>query len=174
MGHTGTMIQYLGSFLLYTLLAIGIIYLAYWYTAGRRNTSNPVQTENEADNTDLPRLEIESVLNLELNKNLYVIRNGDERFLVSTSDDETSCLSRLEPVTALQTLPPPQYEHYDNPENRISDTGSSHSEKPWYHNTVSLPPIERKLPQKLSTGGFTKQLLHSIQWLIRSRMSNKR
>src|SRR5262249_42959742 len=93
MGHPATLWQYLASFILYTLFAIGLIYLAYWYL--RKNGGGLVPMGRKNGNGPL-KLEVESTLVLEARKNLYVVRSGNERFLIATSMEGTQFLSRLD------------------------------------------------------------------------------
>ncbi len=94
LSHTGTLWQYLGSFILYTLLAIGLIYAVFCFTRSRAGSflglGTPVIKGRRA------KLQIESILGLEPRKNLYVVRAGHERFLLATSIEETKLISRLD------------------------------------------------------------------------------
>lgn len=162
--HSGTVGHYLWDFLVYTSLAIAIIYVAYWFSTARK--SRTVELPPDVSGEGMSGLEVESLLSLEPNKNLYVIRTGDERFLVSTSGDSTSCLSRLEPASSLMTLPPVG-----------ESTGVEHEqEKPWYKvprttSAVQASGVRNTFPQ--GGGGFKRQFLTSLQWLISSRVSKK-
>src|ERR1044072_1229538 len=105
--HTGTLWQHLGSFILYTLFAIGMIYAAYYYA--RKHSGNLLGGLGEKI---IPggkmKLEVESSLSLEPRKTLYVVRAGAELFLLSPSMEGTQFLSRLESVESPVALPSSQ------------------------------------------------------------------
>lgn len=88
---------YLGHFIVYFLAMIGIIILALFvYKKFNMNTLTTSRRNN---------LKIEDYLSLSPRKTLYVIREGNERFLISSDTDRTSLISKLEPrdeeITAL-------------------------------------------------------------------------
>ena len=149
LSQTGTLWQYLGSFVLYTLLAIGMIYAAYFYT--RKHAGN-LPGFIRRPGMPKQKLEIESVLALEPRKNLYVVRSGHERFLLSTSMDGTQFLSRLESA--------------EHPETALEPAAASASsnvvpmEKPWY----AQPPESAS-----AQPGMGARLVQSMQWLIAAR-----
>ncbi len=115
--------QYIGSFTLYTLLAIGAIYAAFLYLKKHPRLLDTLQQRQQTRQKkggspalmhflqkslhlkQQPALQsaqpggglaIESTLPLELQRTLYVIRAGRERFLIATSDQGTQLLARLE------------------------------------------------------------------------------
>lgn len=96
--------HYLGSFTLYTLLAIGMIYGVFWYLKknpqGLMKLARMTKGKTPLSSLNKQELAIESSLPLEIRKNLYVIRSGQERFLVATSAEGTQFLARLENAPA--------------------------------------------------------------------------
>lgn len=144
LSHTGTLWQYLGSFVLYTLGAVGLIYAAYWYA---RRSIMPAASPSQADAPQFP-LAIEATLGLEPHKTLYVIRSGDERFLISVSGESTQLLSKLEtPISANSEIPVV-------PETQRLE--------PWFaqHQAVSQKPQST----------LSSRFIQSVQWLVSSRM----
>ncbi len=99
----GTLGYYLGSFILYTVGAIGVIYGIFLYLKKNPN-GLPLQFPKKSVHSQ-QTLRVESVLSLEARKNLYVVCSGQERFLIATSMEGTQLLSRLEPTTALPEAP---------------------------------------------------------------------
>lgn len=150
LSHTGTLWQYLGSFVFYTLATVGVIYAVYWYT--RAKTSGTAAAAAPATEDSAAKLELESTLALEPNKNLYVLRSGNERFLLATTAEGTQLLSRLDnvPVEAPAVV-------------AEADTEGSKSPKPWY---ASEPPAVLARPNL----GFKTRFLQSVQWLVSSRL----
>lgn len=96
--------HYVGSFTLYTLLAIGVIYGLFLYFRKNPATLNglaslgtggglqfgktPLQSQQR-------KLEVETVLALEPRKTLYIVRADQERFLIATSMEGTQFLAKL-------------------------------------------------------------------------------
>jgi hypothetical protein len=165
MVHSGSLLHYLGSFILYTLLAIGVIYAVYCY-ARKHSGTLFLGVKKNAD--PKARLEIESVLALEARKNLYVVRSGHERFLVATSMEGTQFLSRLESTGApvipepVQQAPPILQEATVQP--------------PWYTQTQTRPEEPATLSSESKKSGATKpgegfgaRFVQSLQWLAASR-----
>jgi hypothetical protein len=161
MEHSGSLLHYLGSFILYTLLAIGVIYAVYCYA--RKHSGNLFLGMKKASDPKA-RLEIESVLALEARKNLYVVRSGHERFLVATSMEGTQFLSRLESTGApavaepIQQTPPVLQEATVQP--------------PWYtrpEEPATLPSEPEKSGATKPGEGFGARFVQSLQWLVASR-----
>lgn len=149
LNHTGALWHYLGSFLLYTLGAVALIYGAYWYA--RRSTGMLPGAVKKAD-PQLPALEIESTLALEPRKTLYVIRSGQERFLLAASGESAELLSRLEPVATEEPVPV-----------EIPVVEETPRLEPWYAlQQPSRPPV--------SSETFGSRFVKSVQWLVSSRM----
>jgi len=96
--------HYVGSFTLYTLLAIGVIYGLFLYfrknpaslnslaalgNGGLQFGRNPLQSQQAK------KLEVETILALEPRKTLYIVRADQERFLIATSMEGTQFLAKL-------------------------------------------------------------------------------
>ena len=82
---------YLAHFIVYFLAMIGIIILAlYVYQKFNLNTMSGKRANN---------LKIEDSLNLSPRKTLYVIRNGNERYLIAGDLERTTIISKLEEST---------------------------------------------------------------------------
>lgn len=158
LNHTGALWHYLGSFILYTLGAVALIYGAYWYA--RRSTRGALPDTVQHSQLQLPALEIESVLALEPQKTLYVIRSGQERFLVSSSGDNTTLLSRLEPVFTEQAEV-----------SEIPVVQETSRLEPWYALQQPLnQSLNQPLNQPLKSETFGSRFIKSVQWLVSSRM----
>ncbi|MCE3235193.1 MAG: hypothetical protein K0Q50_1373 [Vampirovibrio sp.] len=150
LSHTGTLWQYLGSFVLYTLATVGIIYGVYWYT--RRTSGGSAAAAAAPAEEGQPKLELESTLALEPTKNLYVIRSGNERFLLATTAEGTQLLSRLDNVPTEVTATVPE----------VTEEAPA-TPKPWY---ASEPPAVLARPN----AGFKQRFVQSVQWLVSSRL----
>ena len=144
MTHTGTLWQYLGSFVMYTLMTIGLIYGVFWYT---RKASGASTQPEQAQGS----LVLESTLPLEPNKTLYVVRSGSERFLLSASGEGTQLLSALEAVPSLILAEP-----VSEPTAKV--------DLPWY---ASVPAGNR--PVAMRRQSFSQRLAQSVRWLVASR-----
>jgi flagellar biogenesis protein FliO len=91
-----TIWHYLASFALYTLLAVGVIYAAYFVIRRNPALGNLAGLQFPKSSAQSQQgLRVESILPLEARKNLYVVRSGQERFLIATSLEGTQLLSRL-------------------------------------------------------------------------------
>jgi hypothetical protein len=158
LSHTGTLWHYLGSFILYTLMAVGLIYGAYLYARKASVVKPFLGLGKKPESPSAPKLILESSLALEPRKTLYVVCAGNERFLIAASGESTQLLSKLEESSqtagtsamaatsvAAVTLPPV---------DRVD-------ERPWY---TEAPIITR--PQK---AGFGARFVQSVQWLVSSR-----
>lgn len=87
------LIRYLGSF----IFAIALIYALYFCLKKNPKLLTPNLLTLSGKRLPFKQsLEIESVLTLEARKNLYVVRAGNERFLLATSMEGTQFLSKLE------------------------------------------------------------------------------
>jgi flagellar biogenesis protein FliO len=84
--------HYIFNFLFTTLGVIILLYAVYIYIRQNPNLgglgSHPTLGKG-------PGLAVETVLNLEPRKRLYVVRYGSQRFLLSTTMDKTELLSTL-------------------------------------------------------------------------------
>jgi len=162
LSHTGTLWQYLGSFLIYTLATVGLIYGVYWYSSKAAAAKAPEAPAEETPPEPAPEaLALESSLPLDGQKTLHVVRTGSERFLISTTDSATQLLSKLDPVPA---PPPAVSEEQPAPEEVKVDL-------PWYAQRyaqqparpVQLPPPVRR------PSSFGERFIQSVQWLVSSR-----
>ncbi|MBY0450797.1 MAG: flagellar biosynthetic protein FliO [Cyanobacteria bacterium] len=109
-GHeTQILWQYVGSFTLYTLLAIGVMYGAYFWIKSQGSLPAGLAAGLPKGLTGLLKIQtpgvqnpiqIESRLSLELRKQLYIIRCGSERFLIATSNEGTQLISKLDDAKA--------------------------------------------------------------------------
>lgn len=158
LSHTGTLWQYLGSFILYTLFAIGMIYAAYWYM--RKNGAGLLAKKPTMAGR---KLEIESVLSLEARKNLYVVKSGSERFLIATSMDGTQFLSRLESTGSPAAVETPAA----IPAGTMTLDTAAPQSAPWYQ--TPEPETETASKPAGLGGRLMKNMGQSMQWLIASR-----
>ena len=101
MGVTGTEINLwhvVFNITLYTLLAIGVMY-AIFFTLKKNPSKASFLTKMTLKQNGLQSkypLSVESSLRLELGKNLYVVQWVEERFLISTSNEGSQFISKLE------------------------------------------------------------------------------
>ena len=79
---------YLSNFIVYLLAMIGLIILAL-YVYKKFNVSGFSSRKNNT-------LHVEDTLSLTPRKTLYVIRNGNERFLIEGDMERTTLISKLE------------------------------------------------------------------------------
>ncbi len=85
---------YLVNFSVYTMAMIGLIFFAlmiYKKFAGEGFYSNKSSF-----------LSVEETINIAPRKNLYVIRAGNERFLIAGDVDKTTLISKLDNTTSQQ------------------------------------------------------------------------
>lgn len=78
---------YMGNFIVYFFAMIGIIILAL-YVYKKFNVSSMGFKRNNS-------LKVEDTLTLTPRKTLYVIRNGNERFLIAGDMERTTLISKL-------------------------------------------------------------------------------
>ncbi|MBX2861311.1 MAG: flagellar biosynthetic protein FliO [Vampirovibrio sp.] len=96
-----TLSHLLIQFCVYTLLCIGLLYLVYFYLKRHPKLLNQAiqlslpMTGGKKNLPSHQTLIVESSLCLEVRKNLYVLKTGHERFLIATSPEGTTCLSKL-------------------------------------------------------------------------------
>lgn len=91
---------YLVHFIVYFLAMIGIIILALFvYQKFNMGTVGTKKTNN---------LKVEDALSLSPRKTLYVIRNGNERFLIAADFERTTLISKLDEAAEVnvQEIPP--------------------------------------------------------------------
>jgi flagellar biogenesis protein FliO len=91
------LIRFLGSF----LFAIAILYAIFFYL--KRNPAAMQLVKKGPKDPSV--LSVETMMVLEPRKNLYIVKAGHERILISTSAEGTQFLSKLEPAmeTALES-----------------------------------------------------------------------
>ncbi len=87
MGH------YLINFLMATTATIIFLYLVYFFIRHVAPFKAGVLGSKKLPSSN--PLQVESVLSLEPRKNLYVVRSGQERFLIATTMDKTELLTTL-------------------------------------------------------------------------------
>ena len=79
---------YMGNFIVYLFAMIGIIIFAL-YVYKKFNVSSIGVKRNKS-------LCVEDALSLSPRKTLYVVRNGNERFLIAADMERTTLISKLE------------------------------------------------------------------------------
>lgn len=152
----GNLWHYLGSFVGYTLFAIALIYGAYWLL--KKQPGNwlmaPAFKKGESGKDD-DLLSVEANLTLEPHKNLYVVRAGKERFLLSTTMEQTQCLAKLTEEDEADCLPgvSVQAKFPDEP-----------VQLPWFARETYGEPSPR-----ISKPGLGARFVQSVQWLMESR-----
>lgn len=77
-----------------TLGLVGIVLLLYWYSVQKGILPNQTKQTNPA-----LRIDIESQQFLEPRKSLYVVRVGEKRFLLASTDSSVSLISMLDPAS---------------------------------------------------------------------------
>lgn len=108
------LLRYLGSF----IFAIGVIYALYYLIK-----KNPTLLSISKNRVPFKQgLQVESYLPLEARKNLYIVRAGQERFLLATSLEGTQFLSKLEQSETVETatVENPAVESSEGQEPRMS------------------------------------------------------
>ena len=79
---------YIVNFAVYTLAMLGLIFFALMiYQKVAQNGALGLKKSNF--------LEIEETMPMGPRKNLYVVRAGEERFLIASDIDKTSCIAKL-------------------------------------------------------------------------------
>lgn len=130
----GGLWHYLGSFMFYTLAAIGLLYAAYWQI--KKNPGLLTFSKNGISSKE--SLQVESFLALEARKNLYVIKAGNERFLLSTSPEGTQFLSRLETATT------PEASELEAPETSTSSVSNHNPLRGFFEALRSLQRLRKR------------------------------
>ncbi len=91
------MTSYLFTFIVYTTAMIGMIFLALFvYKKCAVNNSHVSSSKF---------LEVEDCVNLGVRKQLYVVRAGDEKFLIASDAERTTFLSKLNGEKIENVLP---------------------------------------------------------------------
>jgi flagellar biogenesis protein FliO len=109
------LIRFLGSF----LFAIAILYAIFFYL--KRNPAAMQLVKKGPKDPSV--LSVETMMVLEPRKNLYIVKAGHERILISTSAEGTQFLSKLEP--AMETASAQQgleTRHIDSNQTNLSTT----------------------------------------------------
>jgi len=147
----------------YTLTAVGMMYAVFYYlrTKVKNPQSSPLISEIESapDTPVVPQLplgvgtglEVESVLPMENQQSLYVLRAGRERFLISVSGDKTTLLSKLESASV--------------------ETVKATADLPWFK-APEAPPIQE--PVCTPKASASQRFMQSLQWLISARSGSNR
>lgn len=97
--------HYLVSFIAYTLLTVGGIYAVFLYLKQNPRLLAILSRRPQPGAGRRSPLSVETMLPLEARKSLYIIRSGDERFLIATSPEGTQFLSKLAEETPERNLP---------------------------------------------------------------------
>ena len=87
--------NYLISFIVYSMAMVGFLVLCVMIY--KRTMPNNRCAKNNQE------LEIENALNLSQRKTLYVIKAGNEKFLIAADAERTSFLAKLDAETTKQT-----------------------------------------------------------------------
>jgi|GEM_PF-2049786 len=161
--QSSSLSHYLLSFMFYTLTAVGMMYAVFYYlrTKVKNPQSSPLISEIESapDTPVVPQLplgvgtglEVESVLPMENQQSLYVLRAGRERFLISVSGDKTTLLSKLESASV--------------------ETVKATADLPWFK-APEAPPIQE--PVYTPKASASQRFMQSLQWLISARSGSNR
>lgn len=92
--------HYIGQFMVTTLGLIGILWLVSVFLQQKLGKLPGVSSFKAKHNP----LKLEASLRLEARKTLYVVRHGDQRFLLASHGDKTELLSPLEAIAAPETV----------------------------------------------------------------------
>lgn len=109
--------HYLLNFVIATTGVIGLLYAIYWFLKQNPAILSGIQHRVKASGNKQQALRVESTLNLEPRKNLYVVSYGAEKFLLATTLDKTELISPLE-VIPQQASVSPSIVEAEAPENR--------------------------------------------------------
>lgn len=164
LSHTGTLWHYLGSFVLYTLLAIGMIYAAYWYA--RRHSGGLLGLGAKSATNPASHLAIESSLTLDPRKSIHIVRAGHERFLIATTLEGTQLLSRLEPAPVPES---PVVQSAVAPESELKATEVVLPFAGPEPGLVSKAPQMATAPFKSAATRMGARMVQSVQWLLAAR-----
>lgn len=88
------MTGYLMHIIFYTMAMIGIILVGFIIA---KKSLTGLYTQNPKNKF----LSIENYISIEPRKNIYVLKAGTERFLISTNSDQTQLLTKLDPDNIL-------------------------------------------------------------------------
>jgi hypothetical protein len=152
--------HYLTNFVFYTLIAVALIYWSFWYLRQKMGKAQnlphpgpPVSDDAPPSTPNMPLglgsgLEVESVLPLENQQSLYVLRAGRERFLMSISGDKTTLLSKLESASMEDLL-----------------QASGGAQLPWF----KTPKPEESPPVSVPRPSASQRFMQSLNWLVSAR-----
>jgi len=128
--HHNALGHYLGSFALYTLLAVGVLYLLFWLIKTnphlRQYLGRSAMAQSRQPNgglqqwlmgrlipnaqggkgsvhLDSPLLQVEATVVLEPQKTLYVVRADNQRWLIASTLDALTVLAPLNPANSALT-----------------------------------------------------------------------
>ena len=135
--------QYLVSFVAYTFAMIGVILVSmivYKKCFSKNSSSKSVEF-----------LSIENCLNISARKSLYVVKAGNERFLIASDVDKTTFLAKLDDKQELENI----YAKEFKTENRLKKTalaGISIGEDLKVSSTSNIRkmPVMKELAKKIS------------------------
>ncbi|HEY9746149.1 MAG TPA: flagellar biosynthetic protein FliO [Oculatellaceae cyanobacterium] len=149
LGQTSNLWPYLGSFVGYTLLAVGMIYATYWFL--KRKPMKWLTGPAFQKTAKAALLEVEANLALEPRKTLYIVRAGQERFLISTTMEQVQCLARLEPEDA-------------SAESSVEENVQQEQVTlPWFAKNEADSPVRQP------KSGFGARMMQSVQWILETR-----
>ena len=135
------MTGYLINFSLYTLAMVGIIFCALFVFKGVM-TGKGFSKKSEF-------LKIEESMNLSPRKTLYVIKAGEEKFLVASDVDKTSLIAKLDDIEKM-----PQPVRVDRSNELKNMDGISSMEEftllDFKKDKTTKEPVMRELARKLS------------------------
>lgn len=130
--------HYIMNFIVYTLAMLGVIFIAF-VTAKKALSIDPKKDKDKF-------LTIESSLNLEPRKNLYIVKAGCERFLLSTDPEGSHYMTKL----AEENIPPKNTYSEKHSDNILSIACQN--------NTPSGISIMRKILDRLHSGDIPDNL----------------
>lgn len=135
------MTGYLINFAVYTMAMIGALLLCF--IIYKKTLITPKITKNTNN------LEVENTLNLSPRKTLYVIKAGDEKFLIAADAERTSFLARLdEPIEEQPNMQEIVVEKITTPKTRLEKV-TDYSEIMSSIETKNKKPIMREIMRKL-------------------------
>ena len=144
--------HYLVSFIAYTLLAVGAIYAAFFFLKQNPRLLAFLARRPQPGQNQKTPLSVETMLPLETRKALYIIRSGEERFLIATSAEGTQFLSKLaeEPQEKFQEERQPECLASAGPKALLSESIVVSEE--------AIIPMQRVVPM-----AFNLKVLKTVQ-----------
>lgn len=136
------MTHYLINFSIYTAAMIGVLFLALFVyksvTSGGFNKKSSM-------------LKVVDVLSLSPRKNLYVIKAGEEKFLIASDIDKTNLISRLEDSSQVEISPKREDKSFQlSSLDGIESLEEFSSIIDFQSEKAKKAPMMKKLAQKLS------------------------